>query len=558
MERPWLKHYEAGVPANLTYPDIPLHQVLSDSASRYSDRPALEFYGRCLTYRELEDFTARFATALIQFGIQKGDRVAVMLPNMPQTLIAYFGALKAGACVVQMNPLYVAREIVEQLRDSGAETIVALDQFYPRIQEAMPQTMLKRVILTNVRDYLPWLKRLLYPLKARRQGQWLEIERVPPIYDFRALLKAVRSPSVTPAVSPHDLALLQYTGGTTGTPKGAMLTHRGLVANAMQCRYWLGGLGEGSEVFLGVLPLFHVYGMSTCQNLAILLGAKIVLLPRFQADEVLKAIVTHRVTAFPGIPAMYLALNNHPKVGQYDLRSVRFCISGAGPLFADVQERFEKLTGSYVVEGYGLTEASPVTHCNPIVGQRRSRSIGLPVSDTDTRLVALESGVPVSEPGTVGELQIKGPQVMQGYWNNEAETAAVFKDGWLCTGDLASMDKDGFFYIQDRKKDMIKSGGMNVYPREVDECLCEHPKVKDACVIGIPEELRGERIKAFVVLKMESEPRPPSCWSIAASVWRSSRCRSKLSSGMSFPRPLSARYCVECCSQKSSSVRRGA
>ena len=501
MERPWLKHYEAGVPANLSYPDIPLHQVLSDSARRYSDRPALEFYGRCLTYRELEDFTARFATALIQFGIQKGDRVAVMLPNMPQTLIAYFGTLKAGACVVQMNPLYVAREIVEQLRDSGAETIVALDQFYPRIQEAMPQTMLKRIILTNVRDYLPWLKRFLYPLKARRQGQWLEIERVPPIYDFRALLKAVRSPSVTPAVSPHDLALLQYTGGTTGAPKGAMLTHRNLVANAMQCRYWLGGLREGSEVFLGVLPLFHVYGMSTCQNLAILLGAKIVLLPRFQADEVLTAVVTHRVTAFPGIPAMYLALNNHPKVGQYDLRSVRFCISGAGPLFADVQERFEKLTGSYVVEGYGLTEASPVTHCNPIVGQRRSRSIGLPVSDTDTRLVDLESGAPVSEPGTVGELQIKGPQVMQGYWNNEAETAAVFKDGWLCTGDLASMDRDGFFYIQDRKKDMIKSGGMNVYPREVDECLCEHPKVKDACVIGIPEELRGERIKAFVVLK---------------------------------------------------------
>jgi long-chain acyl-CoA synthetase len=501
MERPWLKHYEAGVPANLSYPDITLHQVLSNSARRYSDRPALEFYGRCLTYRELEDFTARFATALIQFGIQKGDRVAVMLPNMPQTLIAYFGTLKAGACVVQMNPLYVAREIVEQLRDSGAETIVALDQFYPRIQEAMPQTMLKRIILTNVRDYLPWLKRFLYPLKARRQGQWLEIERVPPIYDFRALLKAVRSPSVTPAVSPHDLALLQYTGGTTGAPKGAMLTHRNLVANAMQCRYWLGGLREGSEVFLGVLPLFHVYGMSTCQNLAILLGAKIVLLPRFQADEVLTAVVTHRVTAFPGIPAMYLALNNHPKVGQYDLRSVRFCISGAGPLFADVQERFEKLTGSYVVEGYGLTEASPVTHCNPIVGQRRSRSIGLPVSDTDTRLVDLESGAPVSEPGTVGELQIKGPQVMQGYWNNEAETAGVFKDGWLCTGDLASMDRDGFFYIQDRKKDMIKSGGMNVYPREVDECLCEHPKVKDACVIGIPEELRGERIKAFVVLK---------------------------------------------------------
>jgi len=241
--------------------------------------------------------------------------------------------------------------------------------------------------------------------------------------------------------------------------------------------------------------------MSTCQNLALMLGAKIVLLPKFQADEVLKAIVAHRVTAFPGIPAMYLALNNHPKVHEYDLRSVRFCISGAGPLFTDVQDRFEKLTGSSLVEGYGLTEASPVTHCNPIGGQRPARSIGLPVSNTDACLIDLETGEPVSEPGKVGELRVKGPQVMRGYWNKEAETAAAFHDGWLRTGDLASMDQDGFFYIQDRLKDMIKSGGMNVYPREVDECLCQHPKVKEACVIGIPQELRGERIKAFVVLK---------------------------------------------------------
>src|SRR3989454_1467427 len=501
MERPWLRQYEAGVPATLSYPDVPLPQFLIDSASRYPDRTALEFYGRRISYRQLNTLTNRFAQALLRLGVRKGDRVALMLPNCPQAVIGYFGALKAGAWVVATNPLYVGTEVAHQVTDARAETIIALDLFYPRIEEVRTRTPLKRIILTRVSDYLPWLKRLLYPIKARRQGQRVDVQRVPPLYDFCALLQAAPAKPPSVPVSVDDIALLQYTGGTTGAPKGAMLTHRNLVANAMQCRYWLGGLLEGTEVFLGVLPLFHVYGMSTCQNLAILLGAKIVLLPRFQADEVLTAIVTHRVTAFPGIPAMYLALNNHPKVGQYDLRSVRFCISGAGPLFVDVQQRFEKLTGSYVVEGYGLTEASPVTHCNPIIGQRRSRSIGLPVSDTDTRLVDLESGAPVSEPGTVGELQIKGPQVMQGYWNNETETAAVFKDGWLCTGDLASMDSDGFFYIQDRKKDMIKSGGMNVYPREVDECLCEHPKVKDACVIGIPEELRGERIKAFVVLK---------------------------------------------------------
>jgi long-chain acyl-CoA synthetase len=501
MERPWLKHYEAGVPASGSYPDISLPQVLTDSARRYPDRQALEFYGRCLTYRELEDCIERFAAALIELGVQKGDRVAVMLPNVPQAVIAYFGALKAGACVVQTNPLYVSREIAHQVHDAGAETIVSLDQFYPQIQEAMPQTSLKRIILANVRDYLPWLKRLLYPLKARRQGPSIDVKRVPPIYDFRTLLTTARPGSVPREVSPDDLALLQYTGGTTGVPKGAMLTHRNLVANAVQCRYWLSGLQEGREVFLGVLPFFHVYGMSTCQNLAILLGAKIILLPKFQGDEVLKAIAAHRVTAFPGIPAMYLALNNHPKVGEYDLSSVRFCISGAGPLFADVRDRFEKLTGSSLVEGYGLTEASPVTHCNPMTGQRRARSIGLPIPDTDARLVDLETGAPVSEPGKVGELRIKGPQVMRGYWNQDSETATVFQDGWLCTGDLASMDADGFFYIQDRLKDMIKSGGMNVYPREVDECLCQHPKVQEACVIGVPQELRGERIKAFVVLK---------------------------------------------------------
>jgi len=501
MERPWLKHYGAGIPASLPYPDIPLHHALRESASRFPARPALEFYGRHMTYQELEDVTSRFAAALVHLGIQKGDRVAVMLPNVPQALIAYFGALKAGACVVQTNPLYVGREISHQLSDSGAETIVALDLFYSRIKDIMLKTPLKRVILTSARDYLPWLKRLLYPLKARRDGQWVEVKRVAPVYDFGALVGAARPETPTPEVSPEDLALLQYTGGTTGVPKGAMLTHRNLLANAVQCRYWLKGLQDGQEVFLGVLPFFHVYGMSTCQNLAILLAAKIVLLPKFQADEVLKAISKEHVTAFPGIPAMYLALNNHPDVGKYNLRSVRYCISGAGPLFSEVQKRFEMLTGANLVEGYGLTEASPVTHCNPIGGERRSRSIGLPVSDTDVRLIDLETGRPVNEPGAVGELQIKGPQVMRGYWNKVEETTAVFQDGWLCTGDMASVDHDGFFYIQDRKKDMIKSGGMNVYPREVDECLCQHPKVKDACVIGVPQALRGEKIKAFVVLR---------------------------------------------------------
>lgn len=508
MERPWLTQYEAGVPATISYPDIPLHQLLIDSARRFPDRPALVFYGARLTYRRLDTLTDQFARALLRLGVRKGDRVAIMLPNIPQAVIGYFGALKAGAYVVQTNPLYVGPEIAHQATDSGAETIVALDLFYPRIKAVMGRTPLKRVILTSVRDYLPWLKRLLYPWKARRQGQWLAIKKVPPLYDFPALVKAASDDLPLPAISPDDIALLQYTGGTTGIPKGAVLTHRNLVANACQCRVWLHGFRDGEETFLGVLPFFHVYGMTACQNLAILLGATIVLLPRFQTDEVLKTIVAHRVTAFPGIPAMYLALNNHPKAGEYDLTSVRYCISGAGPLFAEVQERFEKLTGARLVEGYGLTEAAPVTHCNPIVGKRRSRCIGLPVPGTDARLVHLETGAPIVKAGESGELQVKGPQVMRGYWKQDAETAATLKDGWLCTGDVAVMDEEGFFYIQDRKKDMIKSGGMNVYPREVDECLCQHPKVKEACVIGIPQELRGEKIKAFVVLKEGEQATP--------------------------------------------------
>ncbi len=501
MERPWLTQYEAGVPATLSYPDVPLHQLLSNSARRFPDRAALEFYGRRISYRQLDALTDRFAQALLRLGVRKGERVAIMLPNCPQAVVAYFGILKAGAWVVATNPLYVAAEIAHQMADAGAETIVALDLFYPRIKETQNRTPLKRIILTAVSDYLPWLKRVLYPLKARRQGQWVEVKRIPPIYDFRSLIEGAPSEPLSVTVTADDIALLQYTGGTTGIPKGAMLTHRNLVANAVQCRWWLHGLREGEEVFLGVLPLFHIYGMTTCQNLALLIGGTLVLLPRFQPDEVLRTIAAHRTTAFPGIPAMYLALINHQKVGEYDLTSTRFCISGAGPLFAEVQERFEKLTGARLIEGYGLTEAGPVTHCNPIVGQRRSRCIGLPVPDTEVRVVDLETGRLVTAPGETGELQVKGPQVMRGYWNQEAETAAVLQDGWLATGDLVRMDEEGFFYILDRKKDMIKSGGMNVYPREVDECLCQHPKVKEACVIGIPQELRGEKIKAFVVLK---------------------------------------------------------
>ncbi|MGH7261095.1 MAG: long-chain-fatty-acid--CoA ligase, partial [Nitrospiraceae bacterium] len=354
-----------------------------------------------------------------------------------------------------------------------------------------------------VEDYLPWLKRLLYPLKARREGRRVRPPAHPAVHAFRPLLEVPPEPPAV-SVAPDDTALLQYTGGTTGVPKGVVLTHRNLVSNMWQCRQWCTTLREGEEVVLGVLPFFHVYGMSVCQNLAISLGCALVLLPRFQVREVLEAITRERVTLFPGIPAMYAAINAYQNLGRYNLRSVRVCISGSGPLHPSIQERFESLTGAHLVEGYGLTEAAPVTHVNPIgqpVEKRRMRSIGVPLPDTDARIMDAETGQRELPVGEIGELVVRGPQVMRGYWRRDDETRQVLRDGWLYTGDMARRDEAGYFYIEDRKKDMIKSGGENVYPREVEEVLLRHPKVKDAVVVGIPQELRGELIKAYVVLK---------------------------------------------------------
>jgi len=501
MERPWLKSYEKEVPATIQYPKVPLFKLLTESAKRFPKKTATIFYGSRLSYEQLDEMTNRFAHALAGLGVKKGDRVAIMLPNIPQCVIAYYGTLKLGAVVVQTNPLYVERELEQQLNDSDAKVIIALDIFYPRIKNIQNKTPLKSIILTNVQDYLPMLLRWLYPLKAKREGQWVVVEKVPPIFDFVELLQ--RSDPTEPVVDvrPNEAALLQYTGGTTGVPKGVMLTHTNLVVNTVQCRYWMHDLRDGGEVFMGVIPFFHVFGMSCCMNLAILLGSAIVLLPRFKTGDVLKAVVKYRTSIFIGVQAMYVAINNYQDVEKYDLSCIRVCISGAGPLHAEVQERFEKLTKGKLVEGYGLTEASPVTHCNPIYGQRKKGSIGLPFPDTYAKIVDLDTGQKELALGEVGELAVKGPQVMLGYWNKPDETGAVLQNGWLRTGDMARIDQDGYFFIVDRKKDMIKTRGENVYPREIEEVLFAHPKVKDAVVVGIPEEFSNEVIKAYVVLK---------------------------------------------------------
>jgi long-chain acyl-CoA synthetase len=500
-DRPWIRSYEAGVPPSLSYPDSTLGNVLAQTAQKFPDHTALLFYGKKISYGELDKLVNRFAQALVGLGVRKGDRVAIMLPNIPQMVIAYYGTLRSGAVAVPTNPLYHEHELEVQLKDSGAATLVAVDMFFPVITHVLNKTGVKNLILCGIKDYLPFPLNLLYPIKARIDKQWVSVKRVPPIYDFMSLLSKARSSPVSADISPDDTALLQYTGGTTGVPKGAVLTHRNLVVNAAQSRAWLTLRNEGEERILCVIPFFHVYGMTTAMNLGVLIGAELILLPKFHTKEVLQLINKHRPTIFPGIQAMYLAIGNYAGINKYDLTSLKAAISGAGPLMREVQDRFEQLTKARIVEGYGLSEASPVTHANPIFGKRKLGTIGLPWPDVEARIVDIETGeklLPVGEPG---ELVVKGPQVMKGYWNKPEETAHALRGGWLHTGDIAKMDEDGYFTIVDRIKDMIKTVGENVYPREVEEVLFAHPKVKDAVVVGIPQEFLGEEIKAYIVLK---------------------------------------------------------
>jgi long-chain acyl-CoA synthetase len=506
-DAPWVRHYEQGVPATIPYPDITLPEALDQTAARFPDRPAVRFFLAprlpvpTLTYRQLQDETLRFATALFQMGVRKGDRVALMLPNCPQLVVAFYGALRIGAIPVSTNPMYVSREMREQFEDSGCETVVLLDQFFPRLREIHAATRVRRVIVVDVAESLPWPARLLVHLEQARKGERVKVPAGTDTCLFRDLVRQYPPTPPGADLQPSDVAILQYTGGTTGAPKAAMLTHRNLVANSLQARAWFPRAAEGHEVFLGAIPFFHVYGLTSVLLFGVAVAAEIVVIPRPRpVDIVLEAIHRFRVTLFPGVPTLYAAINEHPRVGEYDLRSGALCVSGAAPLPREVFERFEALTGGRLVEGYGLTEASPLTHCTPLFGDRRPASIGLPFPDTEARVVDLATGGPLP-PGEEGELEVRGPQVMLGYWNRPEETAEVLHDGWLRTGDVARMDPDGFFHVVDRRKDMIDASGFKVLPREVEEVLLMHPKVREVVVAGVPDAYRGETVKAFVVLR---------------------------------------------------------
>ena len=502
LERPWFAYYDQWVPKRLEYPEVPLQHFLSASAKKYPDREAIIFLGARLTYRVLDEAANRFAVALVDRGLMKGDRVSLFLPNCPQMVIAYYGTLRAGGVVVSTSPLYSATELEHQLKDSGAETIVALSKLYPLVKEVAPRTGLKRIIVTNIKEYFPPVLRLLFTiLKEKKEGHRVAIERHAGTEMFLDVLASAKAKSPAVDVRPDDNALLQYTGGTTGIAKGAVLTHRSLVANALQTGAWLVKEKGEKEIFLGAVPFFHVYGMTVVMNLCISLGDMMILLPHFRVKEALEAIAKYRPTIFPGVPTMYVAINHYPKVGKYDLRSIKACLSGAAPLPLEVQTRFESLTGARLVEGYGLTEASPVTHANPLYGARKVGTIGVPLPDTDARIVDLETGERTLPAKEIGEVVVRGPQVMAGYWNRPDETAMVLKGGWLYTGDIGYMDEQGYFTIVDRKKEMIIVGGFNVYPREVEEPLYEHSKVKEVVAVGLPDSYRGETVKVYIVLK---------------------------------------------------------
>ena len=503
--KPWIKAYERGAPAQLHYPEQTLPDLLAAAVGRYADLPALAYFGGTLSYRDLDQLSAQFANRLLQFGLRKGDRVLVILPNIPQFLIAHFGILRAGGINAAISPLLVEREIEQLARDAGAKIVLVLDSFYSKIADLLARGVVERVIVATPDEYLPVYQRLFYPLKA--EGKKPEIRDDPRrrLYRFRRLLRGAPSDPPRVPLSPDDVATFQYTGGTTGLPKAAMLTHRNLIANAMQIRGWVPSLRAGEEVLLSIMPFFHAYGTTLCLHLAILMGAKQVILPRFNVQEVLAAIRTHRPTVFPGVPMMYVAIcsavREDPAKAE-GLSSIRYCVSGASSLPVEVREEFERLTGAHLAEGYGLSEAAPVTHINPLDGRTRSGKIGLPIADVEICLADPTTGEPFAGGGAVGvpgELLIRGPQIMRGYWQRPEESAEVLRDGWLHTGDIATMDEDGYFAIVDRKKDVIITGGENIYPREIEEVLYGHPKVQEAVVLGVAHEVAGQAVKAYIV-----------------------------------------------------------
>jgi long-chain acyl-CoA synthetase len=500
MEKIWLKSYAAGVPSNVDFKEISLQESLSQTAARLPNNRALIFQGKTITYRELDLMVSRFAAALTSLGVAAGDRVGLVMPNLVQTVVGMFGAFRVGALAVPNNPLYTDRELEHQLSDAGCEIVICLDTLVPRLMQMRRRTGVTKIISCHIRDYLPFPLKQLFPfVKKNLHAKTPSGEGM---YEFTDMLKNHQPTAENYPSSVDETAVLIYTGGTTGVSKGVELTHRNLASNCQQARAWCVEFVDGQEIVLGGLPFFHSYGLTASMIMSVFYGWCNVLIPKPEARAILEAVDKYKVTFIPGVPTLFNAMINHPETKKFSLDSVKECLSAAAPLALETIKGFQELTGILISEAYGLTETSPCTHAIPFGGKVKPGCIGLPVPSTEAKLVDVDDqSREVTGFGEPGELCVKGPQVMRGYHNRPDETAAVLKDGWLLTGDIATVDEEGYFTIVDRKKDLIISGGFNIYPRDVDELLFAHPKILEACAIGVPDSYSGERVKAYVVLK---------------------------------------------------------
>ena len=501
-QKKWLGSYEKGVVDRLKYQKVVIPEFFERTVNAFPQRTALVFQGYQMSFRELQDTVGRFAAVLRKFGVKKGDSVAILLPNTIPCVVAYYAILKVGGVVVMNNPMYSDRELEHQFNDSGSKVLITLDLLAARMVKLREKTSIRQIVYSSLGDYLPFAKRLLFPLVAKKKGLAADVTPAKDLFKFKELLSTHEPDHTMAELTFSDTAMYQYTGGTTGVSKGVVLTHSNLSCQVQQIEAWFPGFNRGEEVMLGALPFFHVFGMSVSMNLAVYLGWTNVLVPKPQPEPLLEAITKFKPTFAPLVPTMYIGILNHPDLGKSNLTSIKGCFSGSAPLPVEVINSFQEHTGSIIVEGYGMTETTPVTHVNPFHGKRKPGSIGLPITDVECRIVDMETGEKDLPLGESGELLIRGPQVMKEYLSRPDETAKVLtSDGWLHTGDVAKMDEEGYFYIVDRMKDMVLSGGYNVYPREIEEVLYQHPDVVEASCVGIPHKSRGESIKAFLVVR---------------------------------------------------------
>jgi long-chain acyl-CoA synthetase len=498
-ERIWHKAYDPQVPPSIAYENITLNDALERSARNYPDQVALVMMGKKISYRELNALVNRFAAALRDLGMKKGDKVAILLPNIPQGFIACYAAFRLGGVVVMTNPLYTERELEHQLKDSDSTVAISLDLLVPRILKLKESTGVRTVIACHIRDYLPFPAKQLFPIIKKDMHRKTDPREG--VYDFLDLIRKYPVDVSPSEVTFNDLAALLYTGGTTGVSKGVMLTHGNLSTNVQQLRAWTFDAKEGIETLMGIFPIFHSAGFTAVMNHGLYRGMTIILVPKPEPDGVLKMTRKYRPDYFPCVPTLYVGLLNHPEFPETDFSFIKGCVSGAAPLAMDTLKQWKEAVGSQIMEVYGLTETSPLSHANPWRGKSKAGSVGLPVSDTDCKIVDVTDGIREMGTGEIGEILLKGPQLTQGYYKNPEETAKAIRNGWFYTGDIGYMDEEGYLFIVDRKKDMIIASGFNIYPRDIDEVLFEHPKIKEACAVGIPDPYRGETVKAFVVPK---------------------------------------------------------